>query len=47
VANPGDRSGSVLREGTMTAVAQRYTPGGIRPEIRSDSDNTHGEKLNF
>ena len=43
----GDRSGSVLREGTMTAVAQRYTPGGIRPEIRSDFDNTFGEKRNF
>ena len=31
----GDRSGGVLREGTMTAVAQRYTPGGIWAGIPS------------
>ena len=41
-----DRSGGVLRQGKMTAVAQGYTPGGIQPEIRSDSDTSFGEKRN-
>ena len=43
----GDKSGGALRGGKMTAVARRYTPGGIGPEMRSDFDITFGEKLNF
>ncbi len=31
----------------MTAVAQWYTPGGIRPGIRSDSDISFGDTRNF
>ena len=45
--DPGIDPGGVLRDGKMTAVAQRYTLGGIRPEIRSLFDNTFGEKRNF
>jgi hypothetical protein len=38
-----------LRAGDRKAIgaAQRYTPGGIQPEIRSDLDSNFGEKLSF
>jgi len=36
---PGNKEG--------TTPAQQDTPGGIRPEKRSDFDNTFGEKRNF
>jgi len=45
--DPGDRSRGVLSDGEMTAVAQRYTPGGIRLEIPSSLDISCGEKRRF
>jgi hypothetical protein len=39
---PGDRSG----DRKAIAAAQRYTPGGIQPEIPSDFDGSFADKRN-
>ena len=44
---PSDRSRGVPRDEKATAVAQWYTPGGIRRDIRSLFGISPGEKRNF